>query len=127
MPVYYRGKEKDIMKVTTNFVQVKPYQHPFLEEIRSIFQENYFGCKIDLENIRHFPHTGFRSELTCVDVVVTGNDGSTTVVSSIVKTMKPKNRAAPTRLILKCCHTRFLSREVAFYTTLLPQIAKITG
>ena len=113
------------MKVATNIVQVKPYQHPFLEEIRSVFKENYFGCKIDLENVRHLPHSGFRSELTCVDVVVTGHHGTTSVVSSIVKTMKTKNRAAPTRLLLKCCHTRFLSREVAFYTTFLPQIAKL--
>lgn len=108
-----------------NIVQVKPFQAKecSLDRVRNIFQQNYQECRIDLENIRSIPHHGQTSQLTSCDVVIREDlDGSINIINVIVKTLEEKETR--NGFGVKCQFTRFMTREVLFYTKLFPNIIK---
>ena len=110
------------MKGSSSILKVKPCQDTSMEQLKTVFEQNYCGCLVDLENIRPVPHGGYNSELTLVDVVITASldTGATTTVSALIKTLNDKNKKSG--LAFRCHWTRFMTREVVFYTKILPSI-----
>ena len=109
------------MKGANSILKVKPCNDYSMEQLKTVFEQNYCGCRVDLENIRTVPHGGYNSELTLVDVVVSDSlDGAITTVSALVKTLNDKNKKSG--LAFRCHWTRFMTREVVFYTKILPSI-----
>ena len=117
-----RGREAPVVLVwplTMKVVRVKPYQHTPLEDLRTVFRLHYSGCGVELDNIRDFPHTGHNSDIKLVDVVIRDSEISHShTVTAIIKTI---NLTARHRLV-GCQLTRFLTREVVFYTKIFPSI-----
>ena len=76
-----------------NVLQVKPYENSSIERLKSVFQESYFGCKIDFENVTFVSHGGYNSELSKLDVVVsTGESKVKKIVHVVVKDTVITNR-----------------------------------
>ena len=81
------------MRGVSSILKVKPCLDVSMEQLKTVFEQNYCGCLVDLENIWPVPHGGYNSELTLVDVVATDSlDGATTTVSALVKTLNDKNK-----------------------------------
>ena len=94
-----------------------PYQHSALDQLRSLLRLHYTGCGIDLINIRDFPHGGQNSDVKLVDVVIREVDTWHTV-RAIIKTVNLADR----HRLVRCQLTRFLTREVVFYTKIFPSL-----
>ena len=73
-----------------------------------------------LEDTRRIPHTGLNSDLMSVEVRITGETEEEEVrVGVMVKT-----QGGETKGLGRCRHTRFMTREVVFYTKILPAIMR---
>ena len=99
-------------------INVQPLENQTVEQLKNIFHQNYKGCQFDIENIRDFHHSGFNSELKLVDVIIKEN-GRKTKVPAIIKTTEKKRMKQ-----LICRLTRYMMREVIFYTQILPTLIK---
>ena len=103
-------------------LQVRPCEEPGLAQLRSVFTAHYSGCEVRLENTRRLPHTGLNSDLVSVEVRVTGDTEETEAevrVGVMIKTQGDKTKG-----LGRCRHTRFMTREVVFYTKILPAIIR---
>ena len=98
-------------------VTVRPYQDSLLENLRTVLSRHYTHCGI--ENVRDFPHGGQNSDIKLVDLVIRDKDISHTV-TALVKTV---NLTGSHRLV-GCQLTRFMTREVLFYTEIFPSILR---
>ena len=99
-------------------IKVQPVEDETVEQLKAIFHQHYKGCQIDIDNIRDFDHTGFNSELKLVDVIIKEN-GRQTKVPALIKTTERKRMKK-----LLCCLTRYMMREVIFYTQILPTLIR---
>ena len=103
-------------------LQVRPCEEPGFAQLRSVFTAQYPGCQVRLEDKRHLPHTGLNSDLVSVEVRVTGDTEDTEAevkVGVMIKTQGEKTKG-----LGRCRHTRFMTREVVFYTKILPAIMR---
>ena len=98
-------------------LQVRPCEEAGLGQVRSVFQSQHAGCRVDLENVRRVPHAGLNSDLVSVEVPVTEDEGrgEGIRVGAIIKTQGGQSQG-----LGRCRHTRFMTREVVFYTKILP-------
>ena len=94
-------------------VVVQPYQHSAVEKLKSVFRLHYADCGVELVNITDFPHSGQNSDMKLVDLVRTDlQTSNTNTVSAIIKTSNLTDR----HHLVGCHLSRFLAREVVFYT-----------
>ena len=78
-----------------------------------------------LGDTHHVPQTGLNSDLMSVEVRIMGDTEETEAgvrVCVMVKTQSSKTKG-----LGRCRHTRFMTREVVFYTKILPAIIKSVG
>ena len=106
-----------------NFVKVRPFNDSCLEELRSVFHEKYQGCRVDLENINNVTQHQGESRLMRLDVVIRNDvEGCVSKVGVFVKTLDDEDEGS--KRSFNCQFTRFMAREVLFYTKLFPSIIK---
>ena len=75
-----------------------------------------------LEDTHHVPHTGLNSDLMSVEVRIMGDTEETE--AGVRVCVMVKTQGSKTKGLRRCRHTRFMTREVIFYTKILPAIIK---
>ena len=98
-------------------VVVRPYQHSALDQLQTLFRQHYSHTGVELANIRDFPQPGHNSDLRLVQLVRTDLQTRHSV-SAIIKTINLTDR----HRLVGCHLARFLTREVVFYTQILPSV-----
>ena len=96
---------------------VQPYQHSAVEQLKTLFRLHYSDSGVELANITDFPHHGQNSDIKLVELVRTDLT-SRHSVSAIIKTINLTDR----HRLVGCHLSRFLTREVIFYTKILPSV-----
>ena len=99
-------------------LQVRPCEEPGLAGLRSVFRARHPGAEVRLEDTRRVPHTGLGSDLVSVEVRIDSGEGEARL-GVIVKTHGGQDKGHG-----RCRHTRFMTREVTFYTKILPAIIR---
>ena len=75
-----------------------------------------------LEDTHHVPQTGLNSDLMSVEVRIMGDTEETE--AGVRVCVMVKTQGSKTKGLRRCRHTRFMTREVVFYTKILPAIIK---
>ena len=78
-----------------------------------------------LDDTHHVPHTGLNSDLMSVEVRIMGDTEETE--TGVRVCVMVKTQGSKTKGLGRCRHTRFMTREVVFYTKILPAIIKSVG
>ena len=105
----------------SSLLQVRPAPGPEagLQQVRLVLEES-LGCRVELRGVRRLPRpqAGHTAELAAVEAVVTEDTGAVSRLAILVKTVGEQLQAGG------CGHTRFLTREVTFYTLILPRMVE---
>ena len=106
----------------SSLLQVRPAPGPEagLQQVRLVLEES-LGCRVELRGVRRLPRpqAGHTAELAAVEAVVTEDTGAVSRLALLVKTVGEQLAGAG-----GCGHTRFLTREVTFYTLILPRMVE---
>ena len=101
-------------------VRPAPGPEPGLQQVRLVLEDS-LGCRVELGGVRRLPRpqAGHTAELAAVEAVVTEDTGAVSRLALLVKTVGEQPAGAG-----GCGHTRFLTREVTFYTVILPRMVE---